>query len=84
MSEELHGGQKELDKNKNGEIDSEDLAIMRGDKEKEVTEITVGETKYKVVEESVTKLTEALSKTTNKEIIKEDMEFFNKMINYKK
>lgn len=84
MSEELHGGQKELDKNKNGEIDSEDLAIMRGDKEKEVTEITVGETKYKVVEESVTKLTEALNETTNKEIMKEDMDFFNKMVNYRK
>lgn len=52
--------------------------------EKEVTEITVGETKYKVVEESVNKLTEALSKNINKEVIKEDMDFFNKMINYKK
>tara|TARA_B100000925_G_C21976194_1_gene460250 strand:+ start:610 stop:1392 length:783 start_codon:yes stop_codon:yes gene_type:complete len=52
--------------------------------EKEVTEITVGEKKYKVVEESVNKLTEALSNTTNKEIIKEDMDFFNKMVNYKK
>ena len=53
-------------------------------KEKEVTEITVGETKYKVVEESVNKLTESLSKTTKKEVIKEDMDFFNKMINYNK
>ena len=53
-------------------------------KEKEVTEITVGETKYKVVEESVNKLTEALSETTNKEIMKEEMDFFNKMINYNK
>jgi len=52
--------------------------------EKEVTEITVGETKYKVVEESVNKLTESLSKNVNKEIIKEDMDFFNKMINYNK
>jgi len=53
-------------------------------KEKEVTEITVGEKKYKVVEESVNKLTEALSETTNKEIMKEDMDFFNKMVNYRK
>jgi hypothetical protein len=52
--------------------------------EKEVTEITVGETKYKVVEESVNKLTEALSETTKKELMKEDMDFFNKMINYNK
>jgi hypothetical protein len=52
--------------------------------EKEVTEITVGETKYKVVEESVNKLTEALNGTTNKEIMKEEMDFFNKMINYNK
>ena len=52
--------------------------------EKEVTEITVGEKKYKVVEESVTKLTEALNETTNKEIMKEDMDFFNKMVNYRK
>lgn len=48
-----------------------------------VEEVKEGEEKTSV-EESVTKLTEALSKTTNKEIIKEDMEFFNKMINYKK
>ena len=52
--------------------------------EKEVTEITVGEKKYKVVEESVNKLTEALNETTNKEIMKEDMDFFNKMVNYRK
>ena len=36
------------------------------------------------VEESVSELTESLSKTTNKEIMKEDMDFFNKMINYNK
>lgn len=36
------------------------------------------------VEESVNKLTEALSETTNKEIMKEEMYFFNKMINYRK
>lgn len=68
MSEELHGGQKELDKNNNGKIDSEDLAIMRGDK----------------VKESVNELTESLNKTTNTNILKEDMDFFNKMINYNK
>ena len=42
------------------------------------------EEKYKVVEESVNNLTESLSKTTNKKIMKEDMDFFNKMINYNK
>jgi len=36
------------------------------------------------VEESVNGLTEALSQTTNKEIMKEEMDFFNKMINYNK
>lgn len=36
------------------------------------------------VEESVNKLTEALSETTNKEIMKEEIDFFNKMINYNK
>lgn len=36
------------------------------------------------VEESVNGLTESLSNTTNKEIMKEDMDFFNKMINYNK
>ena len=80
MSEELHGGQEELDKNKNGKIDSEDLAIMRDGKE--VTEITVGETKYKVVEESVNKLTKALYKNIDKKVIKEEMDFFNKIIKY--
>jgi hypothetical protein len=84
MSEELHGDQKELDKNENGKIDSEDLAILRGGKEKEVTEISVGEKKYKVVEESVNKITESLSKNIDKKVIKEEMDFFNKMINYKK
>ena len=53
-------------------------------KDGSVTEIKVGETTYKVVEESVNKLTEALNKTTNKEIMKEDMDFFNKIINYNK
>jgi hypothetical protein len=48
-----------------------------------VEEVKEGEEKTSV-EESVTKLTEALNETTNKEIIKEDMDFFNKMINYKK
>ena len=36
------------------------------------------------VEESVSELTESLSKTTKKELMKEDMDFFNKMINYNK
>ena len=36
------------------------------------------------VDESVNKLTEALSETTKKELMKEDMDFFNKMINYNK
>ena len=55
---------------------------------------TVGGKTYKVepvdkeekdnVKESVNELTESLSKTTKKELMKEDMDFFNKMINYKK
>ena len=53
-----------------------------------VTEVKEEEVEEEVestsVEESVNGLTEALSKTTNKEIIKEDMDFFNKMVNYKK
>lgn len=36
------------------------------------------------VEESVEELTESLLKTTNTNILKEEMDFFNKMINYKK
>jgi hypothetical protein len=36
------------------------------------------------VEESVEELTESLLKTTNTNVLKEEMEFFNKMINYKK
>jgi len=36
------------------------------------------------VEESVNELTESLYKTTKKELMKEDMDFFNKMINYNK
>jgi len=50
---------------------------------------TVDGKTYKVepvdkVEESVNELTESLSKNVNKEIMKEDMDFFNKMINYNK
>ena len=48
-----------------------------------VEEVKEGEEKTSV-EESVTKLTEALNETTNKEIMKEDMDFFNKMVNYRK
>jgi hypothetical protein len=33
-SEELHGGQKKLDKNKNGKLDSEDFKMLRKDKDK--------------------------------------------------
>lgn len=36
------------------------------------------------VEESVDELTESLLKTTNNEILKEEMDFFNKMIKYGK
>lgn len=43
-----------------------------------------GEDKKDNVEESVDKLTESLSKNIDKKVIKEEMEFFNKMINYKK
>lgn len=69
MDEELHGDQKKLDKNKNNKIDSEDFVILRGEKDE--------------VEESVEELTESLLKTTNTNILKEEMDFFNKMINYK-
>jgi hypothetical protein len=73
-----------LDLNNNGDKEEPMKDAAKDAEEKEVTQITVGKTKYKVVEESVNKLTEALSDTTNKEIIKEDMDFFNKMINYNK
>ncbi len=33
-NEELHGGQKKLDKNKNGKLDSEDFKMLRKDKDK--------------------------------------------------
>ena len=36
-NEELHGGQKKLDKNKNGKIDADDFKMLRKDK-KEKTE----------------------------------------------
>lgn len=40
MTETLHGGQKKLDKNKNGKLDKEDFRQLRGSKEKkEVDEI---------------------------------------------
>jgi hypothetical protein len=58
-------------------------------REKGKATFTVDGKTYKVepvdkVEESVNELTESLSKNVNKEIIKEDMDFFNKMINYNK
>ncbi len=84
MSEDKEAKPDFLDLNNNGNTE-EPMKVAAKDAEgKEVTEITVGETKYKVVEESVNKLTEALSDTTNKKIIKEEMDFFNKMINYNK
>jgi hypothetical protein len=36
------------------------------------------------VKESISELTESLYNTTNKEILKEEMDFFNKIINYNK
>lgn len=45
-----------------------------------VTEVKKEDT----VKESVKELTESLSKTTKKVLIKEEMDFFNKMINYRK
>jgi len=51
-----------------------------GDKEEPMKDAA----KEEVVEESVNKLTESLSETTKKEIMKEEIDFFNKMINYKK
>jgi len=61
-------------------------------REKNEPTFTVGGKTYKVepvdkkdnVEESVNELTESLSKTTKKRLMKEDMDFFNKMINYNK
>ena len=70
VGEELHGNQKKLDKNKNNKIDSEDFEMLRGEKDD--------------VEESIDELRESLLNTTNTKILKEDMDFFNKMINYKK
>ena len=72
MGEELHGGQKELDKNNNGKIDSEDFAIMRGDKEEKDD-----------VEESVKDLAESVTKTFNPSFLTEEMNKFNKLINYR-
>ena len=69
VGEELHGNQKKLDKNKNNKIDSEDFKILRREKDK--------------VEESVEELTESLLKTTNNKLLREEMNNFNKLINYK-
>lgn len=78
-------GMSESDMDEGNEFTKE-LSDAR--KEGESTFTVDGKT-YKVepadkVEESVKDLTESLSKTTKKEVIKEEMDFFNKMINYKK
>jgi hypothetical protein len=53
-------------------------------KDGNVTEIKVGDKTYKVVDESINELTESLMKTTNNKLLKEEKDFFNKIINYKK
>lgn len=76
-------GDKEFEYPKgSGEMHPVTIKADIKNEEKEVTEITVGEKKYKVVEESINRLTEALSKNVNKKVIKEEMDFFNKMIKY--
>lgn len=78
-------GMSESDMDEGNEFTKE-LSDAR--KEGESTFTVDGKT-YKVepadkVEESVNKLTEALYKNIDKKVIKEEMDFFNKMINYKK
>jgi hypothetical protein len=78
-------GMSESDMDEGNEFTKE-LSDAR--KEGESTFTVDGKT-YKVepadkVEESVNKLTEALSKNIDKKVIKEEMDFFNKMINYNK
>ena len=83
MCSECGGGMSEGECNECGDGMSEDKEEPMKEAAKdaeEVTEITVGETKYKVVEESVNKLTEALYKNIDKKVIKEEMDFFNKII----
>ena len=85
MCSECGGGMSEGECNECGDGMSEDKEEPMKEAAKdaeEVTEITVGETKYKVVEESVNKLTEALYKNIDKKVIKEEMDFFNKIIKY--
>lgn len=54
-------------------------------KDGDITEIKVGDKTYKVVEAYVNKLTESIKNTVNKNLInEEEMNFFNKMVNYKK
>ena len=43
VKEKLVGGQKRLDKNKNNRIDSEDFAMLRKSKKKEMREYTMGD-----------------------------------------
>ena len=82
MSEDKKDKPDFLDLNNNGDKEEPMKDAAKDAEEKEVTEITVGETKYKVVEESVNKLTEALYKNIDKKVIKEEMDFFNKIIKY--
>ena len=58
-----------MDKNKNSKIDSDDFAILRGEKD--------------ATEESVKDLAESVKKTFDSNLLTEDMENFNKLINYR-
>ena len=55
-----------------------------GDKEESMKKAAKEKEEKDEVEESVNDLTESLSKTTNNELLKEDLDFFNKMIKYGK
>ena len=43
VKERLYGGQKKLDKNRNGRLDTKDFAMMRDRKKKEMREYTMGD-----------------------------------------
>lgn len=77
----------EVSENEEMEEGNEFTGALADAKEKGKNEFEVDGKKYKVeevVSESINGLTESLIKTTNNKLLKEDLNFFNKMVNYNK
>jgi hypothetical protein len=81
-SEELHGGQKKLDLNKNGKLDGDDFKMLRGGKKEMEEEMTDKQKKFAALAPPKDKITYAdkIAGATKKENMYESKNSFKKAL----